>query len=126
MTDPTAEFFGGLSRRGHEPLLHEVSGAIRLDVARGTRTDHWLVKIRNGEVRVSTENGPADVVIGIDGEVSDAVTTGRANAMALLLRGGLAVDGDPEMLVRFQRIFPSPTRNGDRLMTASGGGGRGE
>jgi hypothetical protein len=126
MTDPTAEFFRGLGRRGHEPLLHDVSGAIRLDVDRGEQTDHWLVKIRNGEVQVSVEDGPADVLIGIDGELADTIVTGQANAMAQLLRGGLTVDGDPEMLVRFQRIFPGPGHGHDRQPATSGGGERHE
>jgi hypothetical protein len=122
MTDPTAEFFRGLGRRGHEPLLHDVSGAIRLDVERDERTDHWLVKIRNGEVQVSTDNEPADVVIGVEGGLADEIVTGQANAMAQLLRGSLMVDGDPEMLVRFQRIFPGPLHGHGRQPVTSVGG----
>ena len=36
--------------------------------------------------------------------------------MATLLRGRLEADGEPELLTRFQRLFPAPAK---RKMTAS-------
>jgi hypothetical protein len=41
--------------------------------------------------------------------VFDDIVGGRTNAMASLLRGALAVDGDPELLVLTQRLFPGPS-----------------
>jgi hypothetical protein len=37
MTDPTAEFFDELGRRGHEPLLEKATGTLRFDIADGKR-----------------------------------------------------------------------------------------
>jgi hypothetical protein len=34
--------------------------------------------------------------------------TGETNALAAYLRGAVEVEGDPELLLRFQRIFPGP------------------
>jgi hypothetical protein len=38
----------------------------------------------------------------------DGVVTGQTNAMAALLRGEVTFDGDPELMLLFQRIFPGP------------------
>jgi putative sterol carrier protein len=36
----------------------------------------------------------------------DDLASGRANAMAAMLRGAVAVDGDRTLMIRFQRLFP--------------------
>ena len=39
----------------------------------------------------------------------DELTTGRTNAMAAAPPERAGMDGDPRLLVRFQRLFPAPT-----------------
>lgn len=107
-TDPAAAFFGELARRGHEPLLRNASGAIRFDLARGGRTERWHVTVAKGDVAVSRRNARADAVVHMDASLFDDLTRGRANATAALLRGEIAVEGDPGLLVSFQRLFPGP------------------
>ncbi len=108
MADPTTDFFEGLSRRGHEPLLEKVTGTVRFDITHGKRTEHRLVAIKKGDVQVSTDNGSADCVIGADRTLLNAIVQGEVNGVAALLRGTLAVEGDPQLLTVFQRIFPGP------------------
>jgi putative sterol carrier protein len=100
------EFFDDLGRRGHEPLLARVSATVRFDITDGARTEHRLLTVDHGEVRVSDETQMADCVMGGDRGVFDAMLAGRTTAMAALLRGELAVGGDPELLVLIQRVFP--------------------
>jgi putative sterol carrier protein len=107
MADPTDEFFDWLSRRGYEPLVAKVNATYRFDITRGRRIDHWLVEIRKGRIRVSRRNDKADCVIRADREVFDQIVSGRANAMAAMLRGVLALDGDAELLVHLQRLLPA-------------------
>ena len=38
----------------------------------------------------------------------DGVVSGRQNAMAAMLRGDIVYDGDTELLMLFQRVFPGP------------------
>jgi len=38
----------------------------------------------------------------------DDIVSGRANAMAALLRGDVGVEGNTELLMRVQRTFPGP------------------
>jgi hypothetical protein len=52
-SDLTAECFDELASRGHEPLLRKVTGSARFDVVAGQRTEHWLVTIDKGDIRVS-------------------------------------------------------------------------
>jgi hypothetical protein len=108
MTDATTEFFAELERRKHEPLLDKVTGTIRFDVAAGKRKSRWLVAIDRGNVTVSQGNASADSVIRIDRVLFDRLVTGRANAMAEVLRGTIGVEGSIEPLIMFQRLFPGP------------------
>src|SRR5262249_53751454 len=103
--DPTDGFFHSLRRRGHEPRLERTSGSVRIEVAGGGQTQRWLVAIDGGDVSVSRRSGPADAVLGADRALFNRLVTGEANAMASALRGLLHLDGDPELLVLFQRLL---------------------
>lgn len=107
---PTATFFDDLARQGHEPMLRKVSGRVRFDVVEGRRTRVWLVDVDEGALTVAGEAGPADCTIRGDRAVLDEVVQGRANAMAAVLRGALTCEGDLQLLVAIQRIFPDPPR----------------
>jgi putative sterol carrier protein len=121
MTESSAEFFDDLGRRGHEPLLQRVSATVRFDITDGERTEHRLVRIDHGDIRVSADNEPADCVLGGDRAVFDAIVGGRMTAMVALLLGVLAVDGDPELLVLTQRLFPGPAAGSSRRDAVAGG-----
>ncbi len=108
MTDATTEFFRGLADRGHEPLLERATGTVRFDLSSGKRTARWLVTIKKGDVTVSQRNARGDCVVRADRGVFDQVVKGEVNAMAALLRGVMDIDGDPALLVLFQRLFPGP------------------
>jgi putative sterol carrier protein len=110
-TDATARFFDELAARGEEPLLQKASGRTRIDVVDGKRTSHWLVSVDRGKIAVSRKSGPADCVIRTDKAVLDKVASGRMNAVAAVLRGDMAVEGDWRLLVRMQRLFPSSPRS---------------
>ena len=109
MPDATADFFEGLAKRGPEPLLGRTKATIRFDIADGGRTDHWLLGIDHGALDVSPANGEADCIISAEKSAFDRVASGQTNAMASLLRGAIAVEGDPRLIVRVQRLFPAPT-----------------
>jgi putative sterol carrier protein len=107
--DATTEFFQELGARGHEPLLEKATGTIRFELTNGRRKARWLVTIKRGDVTVSHANRRADCVVRANHELSNQIVTGEVNAMAALLRGAIAVEGEPELLVLFQRLFPGPT-----------------
>ena len=105
MTDATDEFFDELERHGHEPMLNRLSGTLRWDIVDGDRTDHRLVEIVHGDIRVTRSDLPADCVITAERAVCNDVITGRTSALAALLRGAAAVEGDRELMVLAQRLF---------------------
>lgn len=117
MSDATAEFFQELDRRGHEPLLAKSSSAIRFDLTAGSRTDHWLVQLNNGDVSVSQENRPAHCVVHADKTVFDSLANGKLNGLTAYLRGEIDLEGDPELLVLMQRLFPAARRRATRNAT---------
>jgi putative sterol carrier protein len=108
MPDATAEFFDEPGRRGHEPWLEKARGTLRFDLVDGEQTDHWLVTIDKGDVSVSRKNIAADCVVRMDKALFDDIVIGEKNAMAALLRGAVGIEGDVELLMLFQRLFPGP------------------
>ncbi len=106
MVDTAAEFLDSLSTSDCVALLRKISGTIRFDVADDPDDVPALVVIDKGEVKVMRENRRADCVVRGNREVLDRVVCGRTGALAAVLRGELMVDGDSELLVLVQRIFP--------------------
>ena len=101
----TAEFFDELGRRGHEPLLRRVNAVIGFEIVDGPRTQHRLVSIESGDLRMRADDAPADATFTCSRAEFDDLVCGRTNTMASLLRGALTVAGDPELLVLAQRLF---------------------
>jgi putative sterol carrier protein len=112
MTDATTKFFEGLDARGHEPRLEKVTGSLRFDLTNGKRAARWLVEIERGDVEVSHKNLKADCIVRADKAVFDRIADGELNAFAAALRGTIQIEGNPELLVLFQRLFPSPPSKG--------------
>jgi putative sterol carrier protein len=111
---PDAEtFFDDLARRGSEPLLRKVTGRVQFELVDGARTDSWLVAVDKGALTVAREAAPADLTLRAEREVFDEIVAGRANATAAVLRGALACEGDLDLMLAIQRIFPSPPRGWD-------------
>jgi putative sterol carrier protein len=119
MADATAEFFAALAERKHEPLLEKASGTIRFDRKDGKRTDRWSVTIKKGDVAVSRRNVRADCVVSTDRALFDAIASGKTNGFAALLRGAMSVEGNVQLLVMFQRLFPGPRRTRKPRRTAN-------
>jgi hypothetical protein len=105
--DPTAAFFQDLAAHP-QPLLASVTGTIRFDLERSRGTDHWLLAITCGQVALSRDRAPADAVMAMEKALLDRIVTGRANAMAAMLRGEILVEGDRALCVRLQRVLPGP------------------
>jgi putative sterol carrier protein len=121
MATSIAEFFDDLSRRGHEPLLKRVRATVRFDITDGDRTEHRLIRIDHGDIRTAVSDEPADCVIIAGRAVCDDVVSGRTSGLAALLRGEAAVEGDPELMVLMQRLFPrEPATPAPRRAAAAG------
>jgi hypothetical protein len=108
MPDATAEFFERLRRGGFEPLLGKASGVARFDLVGSGRTEHWVIAMEKGDVAVSRKKVAADCVVRMDRALFDQMAAGEANAMAALQRGQVVIEGNPELLVMLQRLFPGP------------------
>jgi len=124
MGDATTEFFDDLAQHGHRSMLEKVKGTMRFDLRDGDRTDRWLVTIDKGDVAVSRRNAKADCVLKADKQLFDSIASGGDNAMAALLRGAISVEGDPQLIVLFQRLLPGPPSS-RHPRAAAGSAGRG-
>jgi putative sterol carrier protein len=121
MTDATADFFNGLAERGHEPLLEKAKGTMRFDLVDGKKTERWLVAVDKGDVTVSHKNVGADCTLRTDKASFEEMAGGKMNATAAVLRGELAVEGDWELMVVFQRLLPGPPASREARREAGNG-----
>ncbi|MFC7548314.1 SCP2 sterol-binding domain-containing protein [Plantactinospora sp. GCM10030261] len=107
MTEMVAAFFERLPRR-HDVLPENVSATIRFDVSMHEgQTDHWYVRMRRGEVRVSRSVQPADCVIQGDAAVFDGLRRG-GSLLAALFRNDLSVSGDMRVFALLRQVLPGP------------------
>jgi putative sterol carrier protein len=92
--------------------LHGATGSVRFDLAHGGGVDHWFVSVSDGKIAASRANADADCVVRTSRELFDGIASGEVNAMAALLRDELTAEGDLELLMMVQRLFPGPPRSG--------------
>jgi putative sterol carrier protein len=121
MSDSTAAFFTELGRQTHQPMLRKATGRLRFDLTNGSSEATWSVVMKKGDVSVSRTKGDADCVITTDRPLFDAIVRGEKNAMAAVLRGEIKIEGDPELLVLFQRVFAGPADSVKRREDAVAG-----
>ncbi|GGJ81672.1 hypothetical protein GCM10010123_09320 [Pilimelia anulata] len=97
-----------LSRRRLRPAPGSRSTTVRFVVPGpgGERT--WLVRADCGQWVPPPSRDGIGCVITASEPVLRALLTGRANALAAVLRGQVAITGDMELLVAVQRLFPGP------------------
>lgn len=113
MGQVTEAFLTGLSDRGDEPAVRKIMGTIRIDLRDNGKVDHWNLTFDGGRVSVNKEaqgREGADCQLTIDGELFDRIASGRANAMAAILRGAILARGNLDLFLAFQRLFPGPPR----------------
>ncbi|MFC8616268.1 SCP2 sterol-binding domain-containing protein [Micromonospora purpureochromogenes] len=108
MSNPTANFFDALDRRGHEPLPEDAVGSIRFDLEHDHEVDHWLLVIRRGDVHVWREESGADRVVRGSRAAFDRMVTGRSHIYAAWVRNDFRAEGDGRLPRFLQRVMPGP------------------
>jgi putative sterol carrier protein len=110
MPSATAQFFEYLGSRGHVPVLEKVRGTLRFEITDTEPVERWLVIVDHGDITVDSTAGsdtPTCIVRG-SRAVLEGVARGELNAMAAVLRGELVIEGDLQILMIVQRVFPGP------------------
>jgi SCP-2 sterol transfer family len=120
VSEPIQEFFERLSAGGPARLPPRTSGSLRIDLGSGAKTERWFVTIGKDAVSVSHRNAKADAVIRTSKDLFEGMVTGKVNAMAGALRGVVSLEGDPTLLVLFQRALPGPPTPAKRGSTKKG------
>ena len=107
MAVPTSTFFDELREQGRLPMLARASGTIGFEILENGDVQRWVVAIHGGNVQVSRQAAATDCVVRVEADLFDEIVSGRRSPVAAFLRGALALDGDPELLVLAQRLFAS-------------------
>ena len=122
MTDPIAEFFEGLAGQDHLSLMGKETGTFRFDVVDGKRSTRWFITMKKGELSVSRRDVAADCKVSAPRQLAEGIVSGEVNAFAAVLRGALEVEGDPKLMVVFQRLLPGPSASRRRRPAEPVGG----
>ncbi|MET7952234.1 SCP2 sterol-binding domain-containing protein [Micromonospora sp. NPDC005324] len=93
----------------HYPSLSSTTGSLRFDVSCPGGSRYWWVETRDGNVEVSDKNDSADCIVVADEEPMARVVTGEDNAIALLVRGTIAVSGNLLLFLKLQKVLLGPT-----------------
>ena len=109
MTSTTARFFGDLEARGHDALLAKATGTLRFDLADGDEVETWVLVVDRGDLAVTRDEAEPTCRVRSTAKLFDGIATGKVNAMAAMIRGELVAEGDPHLLMLFQRTLPGPT-----------------
>lgn len=110
VTRRTGDLLERLNAGEREPLLAGLTTVVALEVVEGGRVERWSIAIEDGRTTVARggKSSDADCVVRAERSVLDGLARGEVNATAALLRGTIEAEGDPEVLLRLQRIFPAP------------------
>jgi putative sterol carrier protein len=108
VTDAASELFERLGAVEHLPLPKRATGTMLFELTGGPRTERWRITVDKGAVAVARGNGPADCVMRADRKLFGRMASGKVNAFAAVLRGAVTIEGDPRLLVLFQRLLPGP------------------
>src|SRR4051794_3901939 len=98
MTSAT-NFFSGAETEGPNPLLHKATGTIRFDVADGDDVETWVMNVDRGTVTVSRDEIDATCRVQLTKKLFEQLAAGRTNAMAAMIRGEIAYEGDTTLLL---------------------------
>ncbi|WP_326552026.1 SCP2 sterol-binding domain-containing protein [Micromonospora sp. NBC_01813] len=109
----TREFFDRLGHQETAPLLRQISGTVRFDLADDERVDSWFVTLNKGKAELTRENREADCVLRTDGVIFEAMARGEVNPMAAMLRSQVMVLGDLRLLILIERMMPGPPGSHD-------------
>ena len=110
MSDPTAEFFDALGRRGHVRIFKQAAGTIRFDLTgeRERETEHWFLEISHGDVSVSRDTHEADCIVRADRSLFDMIVTGETIMYAAWLRNQVVIEGNRRLSRLFELALPGP------------------
>jgi predicted lipid carrier protein YhbT len=109
MANITSTFFEHLAQRGYEPLLHNVSGTLRFDIA---GEGSWYIVVKNGSLAVSRDGAGADCVLVCRRGDFDRMVVGKQNPTTLFLQGNMKITGDLGLALMFERVFPDESLAG--------------
>jgi predicted lipid carrier protein YhbT len=109
MADVIATFLTRLQERSPEPLLSKANGTVRFDMTDDEGAETWYVHLRHGEIEVARESD-VEATSRVHGSkrLFEAMCDGSANATAAMLRNEFTLEGDAELLLLLQRVFPGP------------------
>ncbi|MGI5524185.1 hypothetical protein ACQEUX_25055 [Micromonospora sp. CA-259024] len=124
MTEAAERFFESLPTRAHNVLGGLADGTLQIDLGSDHRTEHWLVHMRPGSVRVSRERGAADAIWYSSAALFDRLISGEAQGVAAVLRNESTFSGNVVLFLAFRRFFPNPPGTRDPRYVARKAAGR--
>ena len=121
MTDAADQLFERLGAARDMPVLKRANGTMLFELKDGKRSERWRIIVDRGAIAVARGGGAADCVLRTDRKLFARMASGQVNAFAAVLRGAVTIEGDPRLLVLFQRLLPGPPKRRQPRRAAKSG-----
>lgn len=108
MGEATERFFASLPARAPDVIVGPIDGTLQINLTAEDRTEHWHLVLQERHVEVRRAQLPADAVWESSLELFDRLATGRAQALAAMLRNDTTLRGDLLLFLTFRAFFPTP------------------
>jgi len=121
VTDAADKLFARLGAAEGLPVLKRTNGTMLFELKDGKRSERWRLIVDKGEIAVARGSGASDCVLRADRKLFARMAAGEVNAFAAVLRGAVTIEGDPRLLVLFQRLLPGPPSRRQARRSAESG-----
>jgi putative sterol carrier protein len=98
----TREFFETLESRVDASKTAGMNNSYLFDIDGAGK---WKVDVQDGSVKVTEDEGDADVTITTSEETFEKITSGEQNATSAYMTGKLKVKGDMGAAMKLQKLF---------------------
>lgn len=109
MSIATRSFFAELNSDSTRQVPPGSNGTLRFDVRDGDRTERWLLRFRDGQVRADLSDSAADCVVTIDRELFERILGGEDGLEPAFVRHAFTVEGLLPLLLSFRWLLPDMT-----------------
>ena len=96
------DFFDNLESRADAAKLAGMSNSYLFEIE---GEGEWLVKVADGNLKVTEGGGEADATIIASGETFDKIVAGEQNPTTAYMTGKLKIKGDLGAAMKLQKLF---------------------
>jgi hypothetical protein len=105
----TWSFFADVNSDSARRVPPGSNGTLRFDVRDGDRTERWLLRFQDGQVRADLSDEAADCVVTVARQLFERILGGEEGLEPAFVRHAFTVEGLLPLLLSFRWLLPDMT-----------------